>query len=291
MSENHPNPNGFDHQEIREATVRKLEAEAARAMAEAKACEVEAAANTLRLQSEAKRLELEGLQVDAIRRKTEIDISNESIRNRANIREEEERMSLNYFHNIIHFRDSVNDSTVAELMKCLDIWRRKELAKGIEPAAQRPIQIIFTSPGGSIISGLVLFDYLQDLRRQGHKVITGTYGMAASMAGILLQAGDTRWMGKEAWLMIHEASFMAAGKTSEAEDTVEWIKAIQRRILNIFATRACGADPNRCEGAFRHDHRWYVKHIEDKWKRKDWFLNSDEALKYGFVDQIDSIGV
>lgn len=291
MSEGTHSRSEFDHPEIREAHIRKLLAEARRAEAEASACETEAAANTLRLQSEAKRLELEGLQVDAERRKLELEISNEAIRNRANIREEEERFSLNYFHNIIHFRDSVTDGSVAELMKCLDIWRRSQSNKGIAPKDQRPIQIIFTSPGGSIISGLVLFDYLQDLKRQGHQIITGTYGMAASMAGILLQAGNTRWIGKEAWLMIHEASFMAAGKTSEAEDTVEWIKAIQRRILDIFASRAASADPNRVEGALRHNHDWYVKRIEKEWKRKDWFLNSDEALKYGFVDQIDSMGV
>lgn len=288
MSDHQSNPNGFDHSEIREAHVRKLQAEAQRADAERLACEAEAAANTRRLDAEAGRLLAERTQLELESEKLRLETSDLAIKNRQNVREEREKMALNYFHNILHFRDSVNSGTVAELMKYIDVWRRTKEAEGIEPKDQRPIHIIFTSPGGSIIDGLVLYDYLQDLRRRGHKVITGTYGMAASMAGILLQAGDVRWMGRESWLMIHEASFAAVGKTSEAEDTVEWIKAIQRRILDIFANRAAGAAPDRCPRAENHDHKWYVKLIEKEWKRKDWFLNSDEAIKYGFVDLIDS---
>ena len=46
-----------------------------------------------------------------------------------------------------------------------------------------------------VIAGLALYDFIQTLRRKGHKVTTVSYGMAASMAGILLQAGDVRVMG------------------------------------------------------------------------------------------------
>ena len=69
------------------------------------------------------------------------------------------------------------------------------------------IEIIFSSPGGSIIDGFELFDHIQHLRNEGHHVTTGSLGYAASMAGILLQSGDTRWIGHQAWMMIHRAAF------------------------------------------------------------------------------------
>jgi ATP-dependent protease ClpP protease subunit len=94
--------------------------------------------------------------------------------------------------------------------------------------------------------------------------------MAASMAGILLQAGHQRIMGRESWLMIHEASFSASGKTGDVEDTVEWVKAMQERILNIFATRS----------------KMTKSALKRKWTRKNWWISSDEALKLGFVDEI-----
>ena len=67
------------------------------------------------------------------------------------------------------------------------------------------------------------------------------------MAGILLQAGDIRIMGAESWLMIHEISFGASGKIGEIEDTVEWVKKIQERVVKIFAVDR-GAVDQRCSG-------------------------------------------
>jgi len=94
--------------------------------------------------------------------------------------------------------------------------------------------------------------------------------MAASMAGILLQAGDRRWIGHQAWLMIHRAAFGAVGKTFEIEDEVAWIKRIEARILDIFAKRSTLSK---------------VK-IKRNWDRKDWWISSDEALELGLVDEI-----
>ena len=132
------------------------------------------------------------------------------------------------------------------------------------------IEIVFSSGGGSIIDGFVLFDFIQELRSRGHYVTTGSLGMAASMAGILLQAGDHRWIGHQAWLMIHRAAFGAIGKTFEIEDEVAWIKRIEARILDIFEKRSTLTK---------------VK-IKRNWDRKDWWISSDEALELGLVDEI-----
>jgi ATP-dependent Clp endopeptidase proteolytic subunit ClpP len=132
------------------------------------------------------------------------------------------------------------------------------------------MEIIFSSGGGSIVDGMALYDFIQDLRAQGHRITTSTLGIAASMAGILLQAGDVRTMGREAWLMIHEAAFRTEGKIGEIEDTVDWIKKVQERVLLIFAARS----------------QMSAEDIRAKWTRRDWWIDSDEALQLGLVDAL-----
>jgi ATP-dependent Clp protease protease subunit len=147
-------------------------------------------------------------------------------------------------------------------MKKLTEWHR------LDPKCD--IEIIFSSPGGSIIDGFELFDYIQHLRNCGHTVTTGSLGYAASMAGILLQSGGTRWIGHQAWLMIHRAAFGAYGKTFEVEDEVKFVKRIEERILDIFTSRS----------------KLTRTKIKRNWERKDWWISADEALELGLVDEI-----
>ena len=165
--------------------------------------------------------------------------------------------------NMVYRYNTVVDKTyVNDCMTKLTQWSRRH--------PECDIEIIFSSGGGSIVDGFVLFDFIQELRARGHKVTTGSLGMAASMAGILLQAGDHRWMGHQAWMMIHRAAFGIMGKTFEIEDHTAWIKRIEARILDIFEKRSSLTR---------------VK-IKRNWDRKDWWISSDEALTLGLIDEI-----
>ena len=167
--------------------------------------------------------------------------------------------SKNYLY---RFNTKVSADSVRECMETLTEWHR------LDPECD--IEIIFSSPGGSIIDGFELFDFLQDLRYKGHHLTTGTLGYAASMAGILLQAGDVRWVGQQAWVMIHRAAFGAWGKTYEIEDEVKFINRIEERILDIFTSRS-NLTKNK---------------IKRNWDRKDWWISADEALEMDLVDEI-----
>lgn len=160
------------------------------------------------------------------------------------------------------FNGAVDSASVGKCIDQLSFWMRTK--------PNKPIEIQFNSPGGSIIDGLALWDFLTKVKSAGHHLTTSAIGYAASMAGILLQAGDTRVIGAESWLMIHEASFSMGGKTGEVEDRVDWIKAIQKRFLHIFADRS----------------HMTVRQLDSKWKRKDWWVDSTEALKLGLVDEV-----
>jgi ATP-dependent Clp endopeptidase proteolytic subunit ClpP len=163
---------------------------------------------------------------------------------------------------LYRFSKDVNHNSVEACMNKLTQWHRKD--------PKCDIEIVFSSPGGSIIDGFELFDYIQHLRNQGHKVTTGSLGMAASMAGILLQAGDVRWIGHQAWLMIHRAAFGAIGKTFEIEDEVKLVKRIEQRIVDIFVSRS----------------KLTKLKIKRNWDRKDWWIDADECLELGLVDEI-----
>jgi ATP-dependent Clp endopeptidase proteolytic subunit ClpP len=166
------------------------------------------------------------------------------------------------YHQVYRFSTGISDGSVKLAINALSQWNRLYPGKDFE--------IIFNSGGGDVVSGMALLDFIFDLRAQGHKITTSTLGVAASMAGILLQAGDKRTMGREAWLMIHEASFRAEGKVGEVEDTVDWIKKVQERVLNIFAARS----------------KMTVEEIREKWLRRNWWISSDAALELGLVDAL-----
>lgn len=184
----------------------------------------------------------------------------------------EEQASNKYFH-IYNFMDEVSEKSVVSCMNALTIWDR------VDPGCE--IEIIFSSPGGSVVDGMVLFDFIKQLRRKGHKVTTGALGYAASMAGILLQAGEHRWVGKESYILIHQISFGTHGRFGEVEDEVKWVKKMQERVLDIFAERCQYAgEQGTAAKPFTREQ------LATNWDRKDWWLDSDEALEGGVVDEI-----
>ncbi len=163
---------------------------------------------------------------------------------------------------VFTFYGEVGPISVAQCMSALGFWSRRD--------AGEPIQIVFASPGGSILDGFALHDFIRHLSIAGHKIETVALGFALSMGAVLLQAGDHRVMGRNATLMIHEAHVSLAGEISHLEDSVATIRDFNRRCLGILADRSTMT----------------AKQIERKWKRREWWLTAEEALTFGFVDEI-----
>lgn len=218
------------------AEVAKLNAEAAKLNAEA-----EAARHTAR----ARQYEADEAQMDLDKKRRERALSDAS----------------NLEHRVYDFTDSVSRSSAETTIQVLSRWRR---------LSKDPITIRLSSPGGSVLDGLALFDYIQTLRADGIHVTTATLGMAASMACILLQAGDKRVMGDNAYILIHEVSSGSIGKVSEMEDETKFAKRLNQRLYDILARRS----------------KVKRRTIESRAKRRDWWLDPDEALKLGLCDEV-----
>ena len=197
----------------------------------------------------------------------------QGLRLKLSLEDEQEHRAGDKYHHIYYFTDMVSPGTVEKCMTMLDFWHR------IDPGCD--IKIIFNSPGGSVIDGMMLYDHIQTIRRQGHRVTTLALGMAASMAGILLQAGTVRQMGAEAFLLIHEVQTGVKGKVGEIEDEMKLLRKMLSRVVDIFVARSQEAADNGTATAPISRRKF-----EANWSRKDWWLDSDECLKYGFVDEV-----
>jgi ATP-dependent Clp protease, protease subunit len=160
------------------------------------------------------------------------------------------------------FAAAVTTSSVAMATHVISEWWRND--------PETPIEIIISSPGGYVFDGFGFYDFLRDLVKQGADVTTRASGYAASMAGILLQAGSTRAISPNSYVMIHEVGGEAWGKMSEVRDEVDLMDRLEKSCFEILAARS----------------KFTVDELREKCKRKDWWINAREAKRYGFVDVI-----
>lgn len=237
--------------ELKKADLLIKRAELERTAAETRKAAAEAASEELYVESRRIDNDMRNIELDKRKEARQMELAND------------------HYHRQYHFTGAVDDKSVENCMDRLGLWSR------IDPGCD--IEIIFNSPGGSVVPGMALFDYIMDLRRQGHRITTTALGMAASMAGILLQSGSVRRMSPESWVLIHEISGGVMGSFGQIEDRVKWVERVQDRILDIFAKRAADS------GASRPISR---RELKKNWSRTDWWISSSEALELGIVDEL-----
>jgi ATP-dependent Clp protease protease subunit len=131
------------------------------------------------------------------------------------------------------------------------------------------ISLYVHSPGGSVESGLAMYDTMQFIRPD---VSTICIGMAASMGAVLLASGakDKRYCLPHARVMIHQGS---AGVPHSAPSDIEiWAKEIlhSKATLNQILARHTGQPVERIE----------------KDTDRDYWMSAQEAQEYGLVDRV-----
>ncbi len=132
----------------------------------------------------------------------------------------------------------------------------------------KDIQIYINSGGGSVSAGLGIYDTMQLINADVATICTG---MAASMAAVLLAAGEK---GKRSALphsrvMIHQPLGGAEGQASDIEITAREILKLKKELYEILAKHS-GAS---------------VKKIE-KDADRDYWMTASEAASYGLVDEV-----
>lgn len=135
-------------------------------------------------------------------------------------------------------------------------------------STDKDIKLYINSPGGSVTAGLAIFDTMQYIKAD---VSTICVGMAASMAAVLLAAGEPgkRFALPNAEIMIHQVMGGMEGQASDIKIRAERILRMKDRLNKILAA-STGKD---------------LKTIEKDTDR-DNFMVATEALKYGLVDKV-----
>lgn len=132
----------------------------------------------------------------------------------------------------------------------------------------RDIQMYINSPGGSVYSGLGVYDTMQYITPD---VSTICIGMAASMGAVLLTAGahGKRTALKHARVMMHQPSGAVGGQASDIDITVNEIKKVKKNLYDVIAFHTGKS----------------VKQIEKDCDR-DYWLTAEESKEYGLVDEV-----
>jgi ATP-dependent Clp protease protease subunit len=152
--------------------------------------------------------------------------------------------------------DNLANTVVAQLLHL----------EGEDP--ERDIYMYINSPGGIISSGLAIYDTMQYIRP---KVSTICIGQAASMAALLLAAGEKgkRTALPNSRVMIHQPMGGAQGQASDIQIQAREILYLRERMNEIL---------------HKHTGKSIPQLVEDT--DRNYFMSATEALEYGIIDEV-----
>jgi ATP-dependent Clp protease, protease subunit len=135
---------------------------------------------------------------------------------------------------------------------------------------EKDISVYINSPGGSVYSGLAVYDTMQFIKPD---VQTICVGIAMSMGALLLAGGahDKRMALPNAKILIHQVSSSFQGQATDIEIHAREIIDVRRRLDEIISKHT-GKD---------------IEQVKKDTER-DYFMSSDEAKEYGIIDRVIS---
>ncbi|MCC8169875.1 MAG: ATP-dependent Clp endopeptidase proteolytic subunit ClpP [Oscillospiraceae bacterium] len=164
---------------------------------------------------------------------------------------------------IIFLADQVNDATSSLIVAQMLYLESKD--------PDKDIQFYIDSPGGSITSGMAIYDTMQYIKCD---VSTICIGMAASMGAFLLAAGKKgkRFALPNSEVMIHQPLISGGGLSGQTTDIKiysDHMVATKEKMNRILSERT--GQP-------------YEKVCQDT--ERDNFMTADEAKVYGLIDDV-----
>ena len=161
---------------------------------------------------------------------------------------------------IVYIDGAINDELAKEVIN--------KLLK-LDLVSNKDIYMLINSDGGSVSSGLAIFDVMNAIKSD---VSTICVGRCASMAGILFINGikGKRRILPNAEIMVHEVSSGSFGKVTKMQDELTHSKTLNHRLRKIIVQKT-----NKT-----------MRELMKETNRKDKWYNAHQAVKYGFADEI-----
>ena len=133
---------------------------------------------------------------------------------------------------------------------------------------EKDINLYVNSPGGSVTTGLGIYDTMQYVKPP---INTICLGQAASMGAFLLTAGTKgkRFALPNARVMIHQPMGGFSGQATEIDIHAREILKIRERLNEIMA---------------KHTGQSLEKISQDT--ERDYFMSAEEAKRYGLIDEV-----
>ncbi|MDE6592774.1 MAG: ATP-dependent Clp protease proteolytic subunit [Oscillospiraceae bacterium] len=155
----------------------------------------------------------------------------------------------------------INPETANELIKKLMYIDKKDLGE---------VTIYINSPGGEVMSGLAVYDYIKIMKSP---VKTVCIGDAASMAAIIFLAGEKREMLPHSRILIHDPSYghldVSGKKPHEIQRGVDSLNKVRETLAEIISEKT-------------------GKSLDDIYEitAEDHYFTADEAIEFGLANNI-----
>jgi ATP-dependent protease ClpP protease subunit len=147
----------------------------------------------------------------------------------------------------------------------------------INQADGQPINLTISSGGGSVTEGMGIADLVANYPEE--TTATGI-GLVASIATVVLLAADNVKMTENAFMMIHRPWSYTMGNADELEATAELLDKMEAKLLDIYTASVIK----------RKGDQKNLKEIITNMMAAETWLTAQEALEFGFIDEIVKVG-
>lgn len=174
---------------------------------------------------------------------------------------------IRVLNNKILFYADIDEGNVLELNRVLletDI-KLQSVGLAFDGTYEPVIHLHINTYGGSIFAA---FSTVDTIRRLKSKVYTHIDGSVASAGTLVSAIGHKRYMGQHAHLLIHQLSSGVYGKFSEMEDEIFNCTNLMKLLKDFY----------------KKNTKLPMKKLDELLKRDIW-LNAEECLQYGIVDE------
>ena len=197
-----------------------------------------------------------------------IDTSIEEVR-----REEEANLRRLYLYGEISPLDEdvsgpyCDVSTTSRLVELIMDINRMDAEDGIPPEQRVPIQLYINSPGGDVTEGFALVSAIELSKTP---VWTINVGQWCSMAFLIGISGHKRFSMPNMTFLMHEGTAFAIGSAGKMQDRARFDERFKEEVIKRHILKHSKMDSA----------------VYDAQERVELYMLPEDALKYGFIDEI-----
>lgn len=177
-------------------------------------------------------------------------------------------VSYQYFNNLLRHRTIILNNDIDENILETVVMPLKEFEKD---SSSEPITLILNTKGGSLSDGLMLCNVIDNYKKP-LEIIVPAY--ACSMGTIILCSGNnnpnvTKKAYPFSFALFHSGQVCLEGEAASVDDTIDFNRDLEKKIRQYIVSNTNISDE-----------------LYQNYYRRQWFLTSEEMLKYHLIDEI-----